>query len=472
MDDIFATYVSAECDSVDLLPNFDLNFENLLPSDRESVSPPDADVLNDANIGEFIEKNKNVNTAKKTKTDLNVWKRWCSSIGEARELENIPPSELDRLLCHFFINIKKQDGTEFEPSTLTSFQRSFGRHLRDLGKPYCLFNDKEFAQSRATLESKRKQLRQKGKGRRPNKALGLSEEEMEKLWSTNQLGDHCPEALIRTVWLNNTMHFGWRARDEHRRVLVGDLEVRRDEGEEALEYVIWHTERGSKTRNGGSEFGPERYFNPRMYATGGERCPVKFFKTYLARRPVEMRKPDDPFYLAVKKPTNNIWFKKQPLGVHSLGNFMKTMAAAANLDGKHTNHSARRTMISTLRHQNVDPLDISQLSGHKNLKSIDSYSAVSEDQQKKMSLLISQRSNGREAMKPVALNTNQPPRNTSQCSTTSTSLSQPASTSFSGAVFNNCTIVLGSQPSAPQVPAAIPAKRRRHVIESDDENEL
>ena len=70
---------------------------------------------------------------------------------------------------------------------------------------------------------------------------------------------------------------------------------------------------------------------------------------------------------------------------------MKTISAAANLDGKHTNHSARRTMISTLRHQNVNPLDISQLSGHKNLKSIDSYSAVSEDQQKKMSLLISQR---------------------------------------------------------------------------------
>ena len=83
--------------------NFDLNFKNLLPSDRESVSPPDTDVLNDAKIGEFIEQNKNINTAKKMKTDLNVWKRWCSSIGNARELENIPPSELDRLLCHFFI---------------------------------------------------------------------------------------------------------------------------------------------------------------------------------------------------------------------------------------------------------------------------------------------------------------------------------------------------------------------------------
>ena len=62
------------------------------------------------------------------------------------------------------------------------------------------------------------------------------------------------------------------------------------------------------------------------------------------------------------------------------------MVAAAKLEGKCTNHLDRRTIITTLRHENVNPLDISHLSGHKNLKSIDSY----EEQQKKMSFLISQ----------------------------------------------------------------------------------
>ena len=66
---------------------------------------------------------------------------------------------------------------------------------------------------------------------------------------------------------------------------------------------------------------------------------------------------------------------------------MKTMAEAVNfVSGKHTlNHPAWRTMITALRHENVSPLDISQLSGHKNLKSIDSCSTVSEQQQKEMS---------------------------------------------------------------------------------------
>ena len=159
-----------------------------------------------------------------------------------------------------------------------------------------LFNDKEFAKSRATRESKRKQLRQQGKGRRPNKTLGLNEDDMEKLWSTKQLGDQCPEALIRTLRLNNTMHFGWRAKDERQRVLLGDLEVRKKEGGEKRQYIIWHTERGSKTR---------------IYATGTDRCPVKFFRSYLARQPTDMGKPDNPLYLAVmKNPKTEVWFKK------------------------------------------------------------------------------------------------------------------------------------------------------------------
>ena len=49
-------------------------------------------------------------------------------------------------------------------------------------------------------------------------------------------------------------------------------------------------------------------------------------------------------------------------------------------------------------------------------------------------------------------------------STASVSLNQLTCSSFSGAVFNQCTVVLGSQP-----PVAA-RKLRRHVIESDDED--
>ena len=85
-------------------------------------------------------------------------------------------------------------------------------------------------------------------------------------------------------------------------------------------------ERGSKTRTGENQFVPDRSFNPKMYATAGPRCPVKFFREYLARRPPEMNSEDSPFYLAaITNPASIIWYKKQPLGKNSLGTFMKSM---------------------------------------------------------------------------------------------------------------------------------------------------
>ena len=155
------------------------------------------------------------------------------------------------------------------------------------------------------------------------------------------------------------------------------------------DYVEWITERGSKTRTGQHEFVPDRTFNPKMYVTGGSHCPVSIFKEYLARRPPEMAAADSPFYLAsLVKPSSNIWFKKQPLGKNSLGSFMKSMSEAAGWTGRHTNHSVCRTMISTLRKENVEPLNIIALAGQRNLKSLDSYSSTSTEQQKDMSLKL------------------------------------------------------------------------------------
>ena len=95
--------------------------------------------LDDSEISSFIEENRNSNTTKKTKTDLNVWTRWCNSKNERRPMEDISPEELNSLLAHFFIKVRKLNGEEFEPGTLTSFQRSFDRYLRWLKTVFCFF---------------------------------------------------------------------------------------------------------------------------------------------------------------------------------------------------------------------------------------------------------------------------------------------------------------------------------------------
>ena len=85
-------------------------------------------VLDDEELQRFIDRSKAQNTVKKTRSDLNVWYKWCATVSEHRKVEDIPPKELNRLLSHFFVSVKKRNGKEYEPNSLTSFHRSIDRY--------------------------------------------------------------------------------------------------------------------------------------------------------------------------------------------------------------------------------------------------------------------------------------------------------------------------------------------------------
>ena len=57
---------------------------------------------------------------------------------------------------------------------------------------------------------------------------------------------------------------------------------------------------------------------------------------------------------------------------------MKTMAQKAGLEPNVESHFGRKTMTQNLVNNGVSPTDIMQLSGHKNVQSILSYSTVSQ----------------------------------------------------------------------------------------------
>ena len=64
---------------------------------------------------------------------LNVWNKWCATVNEHRKVEDIPAKELNRLLSHFIVSLKKKNGEDYEPNSMTAFQRSIDRHLREKG---------------------------------------------------------------------------------------------------------------------------------------------------------------------------------------------------------------------------------------------------------------------------------------------------------------------------------------------------
>lgn len=70
---------------------------------------------------------------------------------------------------------------------------------------------------------------------------------------------------------------------------------------------------------------------------------------------------------------------------------MKDCATAAGLgsDKRITNPSGRKTLVQKLRDSNVLPTEIVQITGHKNLQSINSYNSLGEKQQEAIPALLS-----------------------------------------------------------------------------------
>eukprot|EP00105_Crassostrea_gigas_P032800 XP_011455947.1 PREDICTED: uncharacterized protein LOC105348291 isoform X1 [Crassostrea gigas] len=333
---------------------------------------------------EFVRGLQNTNTRRKTESDLRKFNDYLTKNGEHRNPEEIPVYDMDMHLARFFMNAKKASGEDYEPDTLKSIQGSVNRYLAEKKLNIKIITDKEFKHSRDVLLSKRKLLRQLGKGNREKRADPLTPEEIDLLYEKNLLGTGDPKSLINVLYLNNTMHFGMRSRAEHVSLRWNGVQQKvTSTGEEYLEY----RERSTKTRTGVTS--ESRSFAPKMFENrDNPRCPVLAYKEFARRRPEQMNNPESPFYLGVSRHPEKAWYVNQPMGKNTIGNIVKVMCEAGGMQGRKVNHSARKTAISSLVHAGVPPTIIQQLSGHKNVNSINNYSTASNEQQRHMSSIL------------------------------------------------------------------------------------
>ena len=208
---------------------------------------------------------------------------------------------------------------------------------------------------------RRRELKESGKGSRPNRVESLSAEQEDRLWLTGQLGTDSAETVHNTLWYFVTKLLEFRGSHEARQLQWGSLKLREDENTVFLEF----TERETKTRTGNSD---PRPFAPKMFPNLAEpsKCPVKMYKLYRANRPQNMSHEDSPLFLGINRNgKSSQWYRSQRMGHDTLGSIMKRMCVAAGLRGKHTNHYVRKTIMTNLVHANIDSNLICQLSGRK-----------------------------------------------------------------------------------------------------------
>ena len=163
-----------------------------------------------------------------------------------------------------------------------------------------------------------------------------------------------PQALVSTVWLNNTLHFRLRGCKEQRELRSGDVVLKSER--ERKQYLEYSGERQTKTTTGKKPeqitLSEDAYVSKQnRRRVSSERDPVQvLYKAYKDKRPENMLKPDSPFYLAVNyfktegelKSEGSKWFKSQPMGINKLNSLMKEVTETAGISVK-TNHSGRKT---------------------------------------------------------------------------------------------------------------------------------
>ncbi|VDI49717.1 Hypothetical predicted protein [Mytilus galloprovincialis] len=290
----------------------------------------------------FLQNNKNKNTTYKTNSDLKMFYDWCRSNGNLRLVEDVPAEELDVLLSRFYIGVRRKDGEEYEPGTLTGVQNSIDRHLKDNKSMIDIKKDKLFDHSRKILETKRKELKGQGKGNKKNRAEAVEPEDVKLLYNKQILG----------------------------------------------------AERTTKTRTG-AKAGDERPVAPKMFAQeDNDNCPVRLLKLYLSKRPSDLKNdPNSRFYLRPLVNVNvdtEVWYSHQPLGKNKLGEMMKMMANQAQLSGRKVNHSTRKTFASSLLQSERPITEVAQLGGWKSVSTLTHYNTPSIKQQIMASNIIAQ----------------------------------------------------------------------------------
>ena len=97
----------------------------------------------DVDFQEYIDKAKSVNTKYSETSAYNALKRFMLSLNIDTEPNNLPPAELSKLLCNFFIHGKKKDGTNFEPDSLSTISREYSvtLFLNDMVMIFCTMNN-------------------------------------------------------------------------------------------------------------------------------------------------------------------------------------------------------------------------------------------------------------------------------------------------------------------------------------------
>ena len=98
--------------------------------------------------------------------------KYLSIMGERKRIKSrvklVRTHDLNDILMKFYAELRKADGSEYEPACLRVMKASLDRYLKEKKYPVSLLDMEEFKESNLILEGKARDLRDRCMGNRPN----------------------------------------------------------------------------------------------------------------------------------------------------------------------------------------------------------------------------------------------------------------------------------------------------------------
>ena len=105
---------------------------------------------------------------------------------------------------------------------------------------------------------------------------------------------------------------------------------------------------------------------------------------------VKKNQPTSRFYLRpLTNPTSSALYSHFPIGKNTIGKIMKSIASLGELEGRKTNHSARKTFATTLLDADIPITEIAQLGGWTSIQTLNEYDAPNIKKQKSVLDIVS-----------------------------------------------------------------------------------
>ncbi|XP_077323372.1 uncharacterized protein LOC143957102 [Lithobates pipiens] len=332
---------------------------------------------------------KNINTARKTTSDIQTLQNFLSEMNENRKVEDIPHTELDTLLSKFLLVVKRKDGNEYEPHTLRCMVGSIDRYLKEHNYMHTIVygNSKDFPLTKQSLSAKIKFLKKIAESNPPIRQEALTDDDIENLFKSGTLSMDNPTSLLNLVFFNNGIHFALRTKEQYN-LQWGDIKMKMDpRGNQYLEYTDRQMETVENRKN-------VRQVKPRMYATphAPDRDPVTAYIKYRSFRPGAMMAPDAPFYLAPNvnyNPAFSEWFRSTKIGIQKIRAMMTTMKIRASLpeSKKKVGYITKKRLVERLPQHLLTAPSMAQTVPN-NVRSSVNHSIAPEVAQHKMPAMI------------------------------------------------------------------------------------